>query len=820
MEEAYELWSSDSEKYSLQRATGSTLVPAPMRGRGKLREEKHSSKPPWAEHVECGAGTHDMHLIQGCLRKAEELARKFHLRGAEGLQSEDAQSLWSNRQRDAQGASLTRLLISNPQNCTQRMLDDQCQRFQVALKVTRRQLQELRRETRWKHFVDSSWQSPSKKEVYEFCGETAGAVAVLQKKDGTLTGAHGEMDDMLREAWRDTFQMYTALPEPSWEAFRERYGRYFPRTRPMTSTVLTPAILRGTLERMKKGTSCGGDGWRVMELQALPDELLARLCELFALIERVGQWPSALAMGLVTPLSKGEGMKPIDTRPITVMSTVYRLWAGTRVAEVIAWQAEWLGSDVCSYRVGFGCDDIWWCTALDIEHSLLMGEPLAGLSIDFAKAFDRLPITILLNLAEAAGVSSGMLTALRGMYGQLRRRWKIHGFLGDCFASTNGIMQGCPLSVAFLNIFAFIWTRIMREEVPGSNPKAFADDLSLSAPSCMLVKKAVALTQEYATLTGMLINAKKSSVWATTTGMRMRLTDVQVDNVKVPLVTEDRLLGGYLSFNWKKTKSRVDITFKQCVTIAERIAYLPLPLEVRATLVGSLVIPKAAYACAINWPSKKVMGKLRSKCTTTVWGQANGWRAPEIVHTLLCKGHLVDPQQVMSYQTYLVACRVLRRHPEALHKFRTVLLRRMEIGSNTGPKGPVHSFMRAMKANYVVFAGDDLMKMNHHNLDLRKQEGWPWLSGKIDAHLHEVREGLRTEQWKRLAHRRASFAGIEAGIDRAATMTTYKKGVVGLDRYRLRTIHTGGVATMERLHKRGQVESPVCICCNMGGGGG
>ena len=100
------------------------------------------------------------------------------------------------------------------------MLDDQCQRFQVALKVARRQLQELR-ETRRTSFVDSSWQSPSKKEVYEFCGESAGAVAVLQKKDGTLTGAHGEMDDMLREAWRDTFQMYTALPEPSWEAFRE-----------------------------------------------------------------------------------------------------------------------------------------------------------------------------------------------------------------------------------------------------------------------------------------------------------------------------------------------------------------------------------------------------------------------------------------------------------------------------------------------------------------------------------------------------------------------------------------------------------------------
>ena len=122
---------------------------------------------------------------------------------------------------------------------------------------------------------------------------------------------------------------------------------------------------------------------------------------------------------------------------------------------------------------------------------------------------------------------------------------------------------------------------------------------------------------EFADRTGMQMNIKKSGLWATTRDQRMRLAGVVVHGSILPLITQDRLLGAYLSYNGQRIRSRFDMTFQACKTIAERIKKMPLPMEVRAILIGSLVVPKAVYACAVNWPSEASMKTLRAKTKST-----------------------------------------------------------------------------------------------------------------------------------------------------------------------------------------------------------
>ena len=45
------------------------------------------------------------------------------------------------------------------------------------------------------------------------------------------------------------------------------------------------------------------------------------------------------------------------------------------------------------------------------------------------------------------------------MYSSLRRSFKVLGCLGEPFAATNGILQGCPLSVIRINILTTIWMK-------------------------------------------------------------------------------------------------------------------------------------------------------------------------------------------------------------------------------------------------------------------------------------------------------------------------------------------------------------------------
>ena len=52
--------------------------------------------------------------------------------------------------------------------------------------------------------------------------------------------------------------------------------------------------------------------------------------------------------------------------------------------------------------------------------------------------------------------AQGPLRAIAGMYRGLRRSFKVLGSLGEPFAATNGILQGCPLSVILSNILTTI----------------------------------------------------------------------------------------------------------------------------------------------------------------------------------------------------------------------------------------------------------------------------------------------------------------------------------------------------------------------------
>ena len=65
----------------------------------------------------------------------------------------------------------------------------------------------------------------------------------------------------------------------------------------------------------------------------------------------------------------------------------------------------------------------------------------------------------MLACAAALGFAEGPLNAIVGMYSSLWRSCKVLGCLGEPFAATNGILQGCALSVILINILTTIWMK-------------------------------------------------------------------------------------------------------------------------------------------------------------------------------------------------------------------------------------------------------------------------------------------------------------------------------------------------------------------------
>ena len=174
-----------------------------------------------------------------------------------------------------------------------------------------------------------------------------------------------------------------------------------------------------------------------------------------------------------------------------------------------------------------------------------------------------------------------------------------------------------------------------------------------------------------------------------------------------------------------------------CKAACDRIEASNLPMEVRAALVSSVVTPKAAYACAASPPSKRDVAGLKSACTRAIWGQANPWRAAEVVHGLLCKGHITAPDLAVQYSTITTTNRILRRHPELV----PVLLENVRLrAANPAPfGGPAKALTKSIHAIGAQLQQDGTVQLPA----VEQGQSIALNSPDLGRFQHLVREGQR-----------------------------------------------------------------------------
>ena len=103
----------------------------------------------------------------------------------------------------------------------------------------------------------------------------------------------------------------------------------------MNVEALTRQRLKEKPSQMRTGSACGVEGWRMSELKRLPLVFLIRLAAFYNVIEETGTWPTSLERALITFIPKDETGSLEAVRPITVMSTIYRLWAAARLRDCL-----------------------------------------------------------------------------------------------------------------------------------------------------------------------------------------------------------------------------------------------------------------------------------------------------------------------------------------------------------------------------------------------------------------------------------------------------------------------------------------------------
>ena len=328
--------------------------------------------------------------------------------------------------------------------------------------------EERTRIDKWKSKMDQAWLDRPK-EVYQWIqNEYQPPLVMLLDPDTSQPTANiPRMDEILHASWDQVMRKYADTPEPDVHAFAQKYDKFLIKGVQMQSTPISGSRLAKRLRKMGVHTATGLDGWCVSDLLLLPTCLLDMLSEILFLVEATGTWPRVLARGYVSLIPKGEGMMLMQQRPLSVLSQIYRVWAGIRLEECMVWQELWIHPHAYGFRKKRSATDAAAFISMLIELHKLMKTVLHGFGLDYIKCFDLIPQSIVLHIALTQGMDLGTHRALSGMYRTLTRCFKIMGCLASFFDATNGILQGCPLSVILINLLTSVWKRVLDAQQQG-----------------------------------------------------------------------------------------------------------------------------------------------------------------------------------------------------------------------------------------------------------------------------------------------------------------------------------------------------------------
>ena len=343
-------------------------------------------------------------------------------------------------------------------------------------------------------------------------------LAISMTKNGPSANSQSRME-AIRDAWSKTFWAHKN-GEPNLRQFMDKFGPSLKR-----ATVELPPLQPDDLiqQVLKNKTSTPGlDKWTYQELQTLArwcPSMFHYLTELLQGIENGLSWPDPLKIGMVSFTPKevdGDYPTPLQHRPITVLSTIYRLWSSVRHSQLAdMWLPQWIPDGIYGAKNTPAADVLTHHTCQDIEKAIRETYLPGGLSYDFEKTFDRVPFQLAINILRARGCDEKICRTLNNFYNGHNKLFKIDGHYDQPFIPTNGIIQRCPLSMLILTSLTACWHETITQN-ERLRPRSYADDLSSidAQPNEQLLKDSIKKmhehTQKFAQASGLKINAGKT----------------------------------------------------------------------------------------------------------------------------------------------------------------------------------------------------------------------------------------------------------------------------------------------------------------------
>ena len=513
-----------------------------------------------------------------------------------------------------------------------------------------------------------------------------------------------DMHQQLYQAWEPYFcRDQDEQTQSEWEealTFLE-HVQNFPvmNEQPITGEQLYLAIKKTKLARSR-----GGDGFSTLDLRRLPMALWNMMASIFSKIEHLHCWPEAWTLAKTLCLPKMPSPKtPLDIRPITVMSKMYRVWGKIRGGQV----AEHLASHVPK-TIGGPCaqvssEMIAFYTADRIEEALCEKSPLSGVVLDIVKCYNSIRRLPLQKLLLALGIPNNIVNTFFAAMAQLQRFFQICDKCGTTFKTTTGIVEGCGFAVPCMLAIGIWADSIISHTTPNAESVMFADNWSIFHHQPYQLLKALHSLLSFVEAMKMKIAPSKSWLWSTSALHRTQLLHQNHRCQNIPVINAAKDLGVDQNYTNKIVKKTWKTRLNKVKNKLKAAGKAKIPRSFSKTIVANGALSCGNYGAVCTYISKsdhKTIRSAISKATRKAGTGSNPWLACNAIRQGL------DPQyrdlcnRLTTWKRYL---RLFPNRIDTMHyRFQN------PISTSRTTTGPVASLR---KATHIIGVQVGL----HHN---------------------------------------------------------------------------------------------------------
>lgn len=449
-------------------------------------------------------------------------------------------------------------------------------------------------------------------------------IECVQRDDGTLSSNEADIAGKFREYFRGLFTSDDQFDDSAIDDMLSGFPLVPLELREDLCRPVTATELYDTVQHMKSGSAPGPDGLPVEFYRHFWSILCGPLTRIVNTFLDSGRVPSSFKHGRVILLPKGNNddrSDPKSWRPITLLNVDGKILTSLlsrRLKETLPYAVSPYQTCSVPGRSIFA--------SLVLTRDLiayLNSRQLPGvvLSLDQAKAFDRVEHEYLFRVLSFFGFPQKFVDCLRALYADLTSELLINGKITQSFPVTRGVRQGCPLSpmLFVLSVDPLLRklqaTRSIRGfPVPSGEAvvvSAYADDIVLFVRDTSSLLDALKVFSLYARASGAQLNRCKSRALTLGNLPPEVPQDFSVVNkVEILGVGFDRV--GIAASNWTAITKRLE----QQLEFAGRFQ---LSYQDRTFLIKSILCSKLWYLARVALPPPRVVFKISSLIFRFFW---------------------------------------------------------------------------------------------------------------------------------------------------------------------------------------------------------